>query len=190
MGIGVRGARVLRRLRSDLPGSGEVYSDGYHLSGQKQIQCHRDGFLRRNQVRRFIVCPCPRGWTTWRWRSPCGKSQPPRRTFLRPSWCASGSTSLTRKKSMRAASAEAVCPPTVVFNCGPGRSLEAKNMLMNWVTEILSENLGCGKRDVRCHLLDRWEGSHLMIDGKPKDFSKKVKQDALHVQHSDAQRQA
>lgn len=47
-------------------------------------------------------------------------------------------------------------------------------MLMNWVTEILSENLGCGKRDVRCHLLDRWEGPHLMIDGKPKDFSKKV----------------
>ena len=67
---------------------------------------------------------------------------------------------------------------------------QAKNMLMNWVTEILSENLGCGKRDVRCHLLDRWEGPHLMIDGKPKDFSKKVKQDALHVQHSDAQRQA
>ena len=81
-------------------------------------------------------------------------------------------------------------PPTVVFNCGPGRSLEAKNMLMNWVTEILSENLGCGKRDVRCHLLDIWEGPHLTIDGKPKDFSKKVKQDALHVQHSDAQRQA
>ena len=94
------------------------------------------------------------------------------------------------ENSMRAASAEAVCPPTVVFNCGPGRSLEAKNMLMNCVTEILSENLGCGKPDVRRPLLDRWAGSHLMIDGKPKDFSKKVKQDALHVQHSDAQRQA
>ena len=46
---------------------------------------------------------------------------------------------------------------------------------MNRVAEILSENLGCGKQDVRCHLLDNWEGHHLMIDGKPKDFSKKVK---------------
>lgn len=81
-------------------------------------------------------------------------------------------------------------PPQLSSTAAPAVALEAKNMLMNWVTEILSENLGCGKRDVRCHLLDRWEGSHLMIDGKPKDFSKKVKQDALHVQHSDAQRQA
>lgn len=65
--------------------------------------------------------------------------------------------------------------PTVVFNCGPGRTLEAKHTLMNRVAEILSENLGCDKQDVRCHLLDSWEGHHLMIDGKPKDFSKKVK---------------
>lgn len=65
--------------------------------------------------------------------------------------------------------------PTVVFNCGPGRSLEAKNALMDRVASILSENLRCDKREVRCHLLDSWGGHHLMIDGKPKDFSKKVK---------------
>lgn len=65
--------------------------------------------------------------------------------------------------------------PTVIFNCGPGRSLGAKHALMNQVAEILSRNLGCSKQDVRCHLLDNWDGHHLMIDGKPKDFSKKVK---------------
>ena len=65
--------------------------------------------------------------------------------------------------------------PTVIFNCGPGRSLEAKNKLMDRVATILSENLGCDKADVRCYLLDNWDGHHLMIDGKPKDFSKKVK---------------
>ena len=70
--------------------------------------------------------------------------------------------------------AEAILP-TVVFNCGPGRSLEAKNTLMDKVSDILSENFGCRKQDVRCHLLDNWVGHHLMIDGKPKDFSKKVK---------------
>lgn len=65
--------------------------------------------------------------------------------------------------------------PTVVFNCGPGRSLEAKRTLMDRVADILSGNLGCDKEQVRCHLLDRWDGHPLMIDGKPKDFSKKVK---------------
>lgn len=65
--------------------------------------------------------------------------------------------------------------PTVVFNCGPGRSLKAKNALMDRVASILSENLQCDKQEVRCHLLDSWGGHHLMIDGQPKDFSKKVK---------------
>ncbi len=65
--------------------------------------------------------------------------------------------------------------PTVIFNCGPGRSLGAKHSLMDKVASILSENLGCEKESVRCHLLDNWDGHHLMIDGKPKDFSKKVK---------------
>lgn len=64
--------------------------------------------------------------------------------------------------------------PTVLFNCGPGRSLGAKHALMDQVAAILSQNLGCEKKQVRCHLLDNWDGHHLMIDGKPKDFSEKV----------------
>lgn len=71
--------------------------------------------------------------------------------------------------------------PTVIFNCGPGRSLSAKHILMEKVAAILSDNLGCEKENVRCHLLDNWDGHHLMIDGKPKDFSKKVNLNALHV---------
>lgn len=65
--------------------------------------------------------------------------------------------------------------PTLVFNVGPGRSLEAKNSFMEQIATILSTNLGCAKEDVRCSILDTWDGHHLMIDGKPKDFSKKVK---------------
>lgn len=65
--------------------------------------------------------------------------------------------------------------PTLIFNVGPGRSLEAKNALMEKIATILSTNLGCKKEDVRCHLLDNPDGHHIMIDGKPKDFSKKVK---------------
>ena len=64
---------------------------------------------------------------------------------------------------------------TVIFNVGPGRSLEAKNTFMKKIAEVFSTNMGFQKENVRCHILDNWEGHHLVIDGAPKDFTKKVK---------------
>lgn len=52
--------------------------------------------------------------------------------------------------------------PSVVFTIGPGRSTEAKQKFATKVTEILSENLGCKKEEVRIYILSS-EGNHFAI---------------------------
>ncbi len=64
--------------------------------------------------------------------------------------------------------------PTVVFNIGPGRSEEAKNKFMAKIADILHENLGCPKEDVRAFIYDNANPNNFCIGGKPKDFTKKV----------------
>lgn len=54
---------------------------------------------------------------------------------------------------------------------GPGRSTEAKQKFAAKVTEILSENLGCKKEEVRIYILSS-EGNHFAIGGRPKVFQK------------------
>ena len=61
--------------------------------------------------------------------------------------------------------------PSVVFTIGPGRSTEAKQKFAAKVTEILSENLGCKKEEVRIYILSS-EGNHFAIGGRPKVFQK------------------
>ncbi len=65
--------------------------------------------------------------------------------------------------------------PAVVFRVGPGRSTEAKERVVEAVTESLHRNLGCAREDVRCYILDNDEGHNISIGGVPKDFSVKVK---------------
>lgn len=61
--------------------------------------------------------------------------------------------------------------PSVVFTIRPGRSTEAKQKFAAKVTEILSENLGCKKEEVRIYILSS-EGNHFAIGGRPKVFQK------------------
>lgn len=61
--------------------------------------------------------------------------------------------------------------PTVVFTIGPGRSTEAKQKFSEKITEILVENLGCKKEEVRIYILSS-EGNYFAIGGKPKVFAK------------------
>ena len=65
--------------------------------------------------------------------------------------------------------------PTVVFDIGPGRSDEAKTRFMDRIADILHENLGVDNRRVRAYVRDNTRPENFCIDGKQKDFSKKVK---------------
>lgn len=64
--------------------------------------------------------------------------------------------------------------PTVFFDIGPGRSEEAKQSFMEQIAEILHRNLGVEKRRVRAYVEDNEHPENFCIDGKLKDFSKKV----------------
>ncbi len=65
--------------------------------------------------------------------------------------------------------------PTVFFDIGPGRSDEAKNKFMDRIADILHKNLGVPKERVRAYVKDNDHPENFCIDGKLKDFSKKVK---------------
>lgn len=65
--------------------------------------------------------------------------------------------------------------PTVFFDIGPGRSEAAKNSFMEQIAEILHRNLGVEKNRVRAYVEDNEHPENFCIDGKVKDFSKKVK---------------
>lgn len=65
--------------------------------------------------------------------------------------------------------------PVVVCKIGPGRSQGAKDAFVDRISEILHQNLGCRKEDVRAFVEDNEEGHHFMLGGKPKDFTVKVK---------------
>ena len=65
--------------------------------------------------------------------------------------------------------------PTVFFEIGPGRSDEAKNLFMDQIADILHKNLGVPKERVRAYVRDNDHPENFCIDGKLKDFSKKVK---------------
>lgn len=63
--------------------------------------------------------------------------------------------------------------PCVVFTVGPGRSAQAKQKFAGKITEILSENLGCSREEIRVYMLSG-EGNHFAIGGRPKVFAKKT----------------
>lgn len=65
--------------------------------------------------------------------------------------------------------------PTIIFNVGPGRSQEAKNLFMAQIAEILELNLGISKESVRAYIMDNGNPDNFCIGGQLKDFSKKVK---------------
>ena len=65
--------------------------------------------------------------------------------------------------------------PTVFFDIGPGRSDQAKNAFMAKISEIFHRNLGVPVERIRAYVKDNEHPENFCIDGKLKDFSKKVK---------------
>lgn len=64
--------------------------------------------------------------------------------------------------------------PTVLFDIGPGRSDEAKHAFMAQIAQILHKHLGVPRERVRAYVKDNEHPENFCIDGKLKDFSKKV----------------